>query len=507
MGKKTAFKQLLEISTKTALYNTINMLLEWDQETYMPKAAIALRGKQFELLAYLIHKEKTSKKFARLLSSLIDLETGSILSPKTSEEQKATLREWRREYNKVTKLPLSFVKKYAKTTSASMHVWAEAKEKNNFLLFLPHLEKIIELSKRKADLLGYKEHPYDALVDIFEPNMTCHFLTELFGRLKIPLTDLLKKIRTKQEPPGDFLKRFYPHQKQWEFGKYLLKSMGFDSTHSRLDETSHPMCVSLHPDDIRMTTYIYPNQLISSIFSCIHEGGHGLYHTHLPKEYFGSPLADSASLGIDESQSRTWETLIGRSFAFWQYFFPKLQKKFPENLVDVSLEDFYRAINVVKPSLIRVESDEITYNLHIMVRFELEKAMIEGNLKPKDLPDAWQEEMRNYLGVTPKADSEGCLQDIHWSLGAIGYFPTYALGNLYAAQFFEIFSHANPHWEEQMIKGNLDVVSHWQKEHIHRFGRLYIPEDLCKKVTGKPLTEKPYLSYLERKYLPLYHLV
>lgn len=506
MPKKNAYEQLLELSKTAALYSGINMLLEWDQETYMPKGAIECRSKQLEMIATLLHKEKTSKKFARTLSSLIDLETGSVLSQKMSDAQKASLREWRRDYLNTVKIPPAFVREYAKATSGGIHAWAEAKQTNNFRLFLPHLEKIIDLCKRKADFLGYKHHPYDALVDSFEPGMTCAILTDLFGHLKIPLTALLKKIQTKHQPHSEFLNRIYSHQKQIEFAKFLLNSMGFDFARSRLDESAHPMCIPLHPDDTRMTTRILPNQLMFNVSACIHEGGHGIYHANLPKAHYGSPLGEAASLAIDESQSRTWETIVGLSLPFWEYFFPKLQKEFPENLIDVRLEDFYAAINIVEPSLIRIESDEVTYNLHIMVRFELEKAMLEGTLKPKDLPDAWAQEMRNYLGITPKADSEGCLQDIHWSLGAIGYFPTYTLGNLYAAQFFETFTATHPHWAEQFSKGNLAILADWQKEHIHRFGRQYLPEDLCEKVTGKQLTEKPYLSYLEKKFFPLYHI-
>ncbi|NGX37161.1 MAG: Thermostable carboxypeptidase 1 [Chlamydiae bacterium] len=501
-----SYQKLVQLSTKAAHYNAISMILGWDQETYMPKGAIEMRSKQNELIAGLVHQEKTSETYRETLGSLIDLETGTVLTPHLSDPQKAALREWRRDYLQTVKLPTSFVEEFAKTTSASMHAWQEAKENNDFKSFQPHLEKVVTLCRKKAELLGYEEHPYDALIDSFEPDMTTKVLTTLFERLKIPLTALLKKIQTKPHPNAAFFELSYPHHKQLSFGKQLLADMGFDKSFSRLDETAHPMCMPIHPNDMRMTTCISPTNLMFSILSCVHEGGHGLYHVNLSKEHFGTPLGESASLAIDESQSRTWETLIGHSLPFWQFYFPKLREMFPENLGDVLLEDFYKAVNLVKPSMIRTDSDEVTYNLHIMVRFELEKALLTEELEVKDLPDAWNGKMREYLGICPQADSEGCLQDIHWSMGAIGYFPTYSLGNLYAAQFFETFAKAHPHWKEEVAKGKFSSLSNWQKQEIHQFGRQYLPEDLCEKVTGGPLSEKPFIAYLENKYTPLYHL-
>ncbi len=500
------YQTLKQLSKKAELYNGVLMLLEWDQETFMPKAAIEIRSLQIEQLASLLHRERTSKEFVSALSALIDIETGQLHDPKLTDAQSSALREWRRDYIQTAKLPLSFVEEYAKTTTEATHVWAGAKEKNDFKLFEPHLEKVVALCRKKADFLGYQDHPYDALIDSFEPSMTTQALTVLFERLKIPLTALLKKIQTKPDPDQSFLLKTYPHERQLAFGKKLLSTMGFDRTFSRLDESAHPMCVPIHPCDTRMTTRILPNFPLVNILSCIHEGGHGLYHKNLPKEHYGTPLGQSASLAIDESQSRTWETIIGRSLSFWEYTYPLFQEAFPEHLKGIHLEDFYKAINVVEPSLIRTESDEVSYNLHVMVRFEIEKALIEGTAKVNQIPELWNEKMREYLSIAPKADSEGCLQDIHWSLGAIGYFPTYCLGNLYAAQFFETFMSEHPDWKQRLAKGDFHFISDWQNEHIHRWGRYYLPEDLCERITGKPLSEKSFIHYLEEKYTPLYHL-
>ena len=500
------YDHLATLSYRAALLSGIGMLLEWDQETLMPKGGIELRSKQSELIAGLLHKEKTGKEFEQALQSLIDLETGTILDHSLTARQKASVRELRRDYLKEAKLPIEFIEKWTMTTSAATHAWSEAKNNDDFKAFQPHLEKIVELSKQKAELLGYTEHPYDPLIDYFEPTMTTAEVVILLKRLKIPLLDLLKKIQTKHIPDSSFLKKVYPLDKQLEFGKTLLGAMGLDPKYSRLDESAHPMCVPIHPHDMRMTTRIYPTDVTCNILSCVHEGGHGLYHSNLPIADLGTPLANAASYAIDESQSRTWETIIARSYPFWEHWFPLLQNTFPTQLSKVTLEEFYQGLNTVKSSFIRTDSDEVSYNLHILLRFELELDLIEGSLKVQDLPEAWNEKMLSYFGIIPPSHSLGCLQDIHWALGAIGYFPTYTLGNLYAAQFFETFASKHPNWKKRVASGELAFIAYWQKEEIHRFGREYLPEDLVEKVTGKPLSEKPFIDYLKAKYTPLYHL-
>jgi carboxypeptidase Taq len=506
MDSNKTYSQLHEISKNNAVMSTIHMLLEWDQQTYMPHSAIAIRSLQMQAMSSLVHKLNTSSKFSKVLSQLIDLKTGEILGDKLTPPQSAALHEWRRDYLQLIKLPAPFVKKFSQTVSQAAHAWGAAKKHNAFKDFAPFLEKIITLSRKKADYLGFQNHPYDALLDLYEPGMTTHYLTELFSRLKLSLTSLLKTIKTAPEASRDFLYGFFEPSKQNDFGHRLLKTMGFDANSSRLDESNHPFCMGMHPLDTRLTTRIHPDYLMSNIFAVIHEGGHGLYNMGLPVEQFGSPLGTHISMALDESQSRMWETIVGHSLPFWKHFYPLLQEQFPDKLRTIPLNDFYRAINTIKPSLIRIESDEVTYSLHIIVRFEIEKMLIEGTLKVKEIPEIWQSKMIEYLGISPTNDADGCLQDIHWSIGAIGYFPTYTLGNLYAAQFFQKFEQTHPHWKEKMEKGDLSVLRNWLHENIHRYGRQYTPDEIAVKITGKTVNEEAYLSYLKNKYKTLYHL-
>lgn len=505
-AKKSAYETLLEISKGHAVIGSVAELLSWDQETYMPQDGIELRGLQSEALAALLHKEKTSPKFIKALRALINPETKEIVDTNTTKQQQAALREWSRDYLKDSKIPASLVRQFAKTCSKASHVWQEARAHNNFQLFAPHLEKVVSLSRKKADYLGFKEHPYDALLDLYEPDVTTAHLTTLFGRLKLPLIALLRKITAHTPPSTAFLKGTFSKEKQLHFVKQLMPLMGLNPKGTRLDLSAHPFCAPFYPSDIRMTTRIHADDLPSNIFSVLHEGGHALYHQQLPMEHFGSPLCEALSYGIDESQSRWWEVFVGHSLPFWTHFFPLLQQEFPEKLQGVHLNDFYKAINLVKPSLIRVEADEVSYCLHIILRFEIEKALIEGTLKVKDIPDVWRSSMTEYLGVTPQRDDEGCLQDIHWATGGIGYFPSYALGNLYAAQFFASFQKEHPQWKEEIAKGDLLFIGKWLKEKIHRHGREFPPEKLIERVTGEPLSEKAFLSYLEEKYQALFHL-
>lgn len=504
--KKKPYEKLLALSRDFHYLSSVQSLAEWDQETYMPKEGIDLRSSQIEILAHLIHKNKTSHSFAKTLDSLIDIETAEIKDDQLSILQIAALREWRKDYLKAVKLPSSFVKLFAKTTSHAAHVWKTAKQQNDFRAFAPHLEKVVSLLRKKADIIGFDEHPYDALLDYYEPEMKTSYLTPLFEKLKLHLKELLEAILAKTPMKEDFLYAVCPPHKQLDFCNKILHKMGFEDAIARLDLSAHPFCTGLYPRDTRMTTGIHPDNFCFALFATLHEGGHGLYNCGLPIEHFGSPLCEPISLGIDESQSRWWETLIGQSYPFWQYFYPLLQHEFSEQFGKVALEDFYKAINGVKPGLIRIESDEVTYNLHIILRFEIEKGLIEGKIKIKDIPDIWNEKMKEYLGISPRYDSEGCLQDIHWSLGFIGYFPTYTLGNLYAAQFFSIFEHDHPDWKEKLAHGNLIFIREWLHKNIHHYGRQYTPQDLCKKISGHPLSETFAINYLNSKYQTLYHI-
>ena len=391
------YDKIFQLSRHTALLNSAQALLDWDQETYMPKGAIEGRSEQKEYLAGLIHRSKTSKSFAKALDALIDLKTGEIKEDRLPPPQIAALREWRRDYLRTVKLPNAFIKRFAKTTSTAAHVWQTAKEHNDFKSFAPHLKKIVLLSRKQADLLGFKEHPYDALLDLYEPEMTTSFLTPLFSQLRLSLTQLLKEIGGQPAFEEDFLYRHCPGHQQMTFAHKVLHHMGFHPATSRLDTAAHPFCTGIHPTDTRMTTKIHPENILFNLGATMHEGGHGLYHKNLPSEHFGSPLCESVSLGIDESQSRWWEVLIGQNKAFWTYFFPLLQREFPEQFSAVPFDPFYAALNAVKPGFIRIEADEVSYNLHVIVRFEIEKGLMDGSIDVKDIPDIWNEKMREYF--------------------------------------------------------------------------------------------------------------
>lgn len=500
------YQKLVKLSKQITHLSSIAYLLEWDQEIYMPTDGIAYRPEQIALLASLMHQKKTSRPFAKTLHSLIDLETKEIKDPTLTSMQIAALQRWRRDYLLAAKLPPSFVKSFARATSKATHVWQIAKRCNDFTLFLPHLQKVISLCQKKADIIGYQEHPYDALLDAYEPDAKTSDLTNMFSRLKLSLKQLLKEISVKDPIERLFLDQFCPKHVQLEFAQLILEKMGFSCLSSRLDCSVHPFCTGLQPKDTRMAVTANPENIIGTISAALHEGGHGLYNIGLPSKHYGTPLAESISLGIDESQSRFWETLVGQNRHFWSYFFPLLQQKFPKQFGTICLDQFYRAINSVKPHFIRIEADEISYNLHILLRFEIEKKLIEGSLLVKDVPTAWNESMRDYLGLNPQLDSHGCLQDIHWSLGMIGYFPTYALGNLYAAQFFSQFEKDQLTWGIQAEQGDLSPIGVWLRTHIHQFGRQYTAEELCLKVTNAPLSEKPFIDYLQKKYKALYRL-
>lgn len=497
----TPYKALFEHSKKIKLLESVAYLLEWDQETYMPKGSATARAEQVELVTSLAHLERVSHEYECKLGKLVDLETGSVKG-----EHQAALKQWYRDYKIAKALPNKFVKAFAKLSSESMMAWQEARAKDCFKTFAPYLTKMVEMSQQKADYLGYKEHPYDALVDLYEPLMSCKQIDPLFDTLGKQIKHLLKKILTKPAADTSFLHGKFSYKKQMEFGELILEKMGFDFDHGRLDLSAHPFSVAMHPTDSRVTTRMHTSSIFDSISAVLHEGGHSLYEMGLPPEQFGSPAGESISLGIHESQSRFWETRIGQSNAFWKYFLPLLKKRFPSKLDKVSLAQFYKAINHVSPTFIRVESDEVTYSLHVILRYELEKKMIAGELKSHEIPEAWNSMMQNLLGVKPKSDSEGCLQDIHWSMGGIGYFPTYALGNLYAAQFFEVFAKKHPDWQERVSNGELLFIKSWLNKNIHQHGRTYSAEQLVKKVSGAPLSTKPYLDYLHKKYSDLYKI-
>jgi carboxypeptidase Taq len=504
MKPPKAFTDLQELSLEIHTFNSILSLLHWDQETYMPSGAITARSQQIAQLSALIHEKKTSRKFKQSLEKLIGLESGKPKVKGLSHPQLVMLREWRKDFLRMDKLPSSFVKNFSQVTSEASQIWASAKKDNNFKIFAPFLSKIIDLNREKADIFGYQDHPYDALIETYEPCMTSRKLTAIFDHLRTELTTLLNKIKAARQIDNRFLNKKVDPDKQLKIANGLLANLPCDPAFTRLDLSSHPFSMALHPHDSRITTRIHPNLLMSNIFSVLHEAGHSFYEMGLPVETWGTPLSEPASLSVHESQSRFWETLIGRSLPFSKYLYPQLQKALPSLFKGVPVDRFYRAINKVSPTFIRVEADEVTYCLHVILRFEIEKELISGSLNVHDLPEAWNAKMKDYLGIIPPSDAQGCLQDIHWSLGDFGYFPTYALGNLLAAQLFTAFAKKHPDWELRIAKGDLSFIRDWLKENIHCWGRTYDLEQLAKKATGKPLTEVAYCNYLKKKYAEIY---
>jgi carboxypeptidase Taq len=498
------YTRLHELSRHIRILRGISSLLDWDQETYMPTGAVGIRSEQLKTMAGIIHRETTSKKYANALTKLIDIPSGKIIAKGVSPAQQAALREWRRHYLQETLLPRQFVEEFAKLTSQSLVVWHNAKTQNAFQQFAPFLDRILTMSRKKAELLGYKNHPYDALLDLYEPDITANEIEQLFSQLRKGLTTLIKKIQAAKQVDNQCLFGHWDTDKQIAFSHRLLDAMGYDRTKGRLDFSSHPFSSSCHPTDSRITTRIHPTSLISNIMVVLHEGGHSLYEMGLPQDLYGSPLGEARSLGIHESQSRWWETRIGQSKPFWQHFLPLLKETFKGQLDTVTLDDFYRAINKVEPSLIRVEADEVTYSLHVILRFELEKALIEGSLTIREIPEAWNAKMKEYLGITPSTNSEGCLQDIHWSMVGFGYFPTYTLGNLYAAHLFQSFEDTHADWGHRVASGDLGFIKEWLHEKIYQHGCRWPTLELLKQATGKSFSMNPYLNYLIDKYRNIY---
>lgn len=485
-------------------------LLSWDQETYMPLGGGAARAEQLATLQGLAHDKLVSPDIERLLARWIDFQTGQPVDTpddQWDEPSRAFLREVWRDFSRAKKLPSDFVKRLGRECSLAQQVWTEARDKNDFRMFAPHLRTIVSLKREEAQYRGYKESPYDALLDTYEPGMTVSQLTPLFAALKASLVPLLERVANAAVTVDDqVLFRSYDTSRQLEFGRLVLTAMGYDFNRGRLDLSAHPFTTSFHPTDVRVTTRVYKQDLPACLFGCIHEGGHGLYDQGLDPERYGTPLGDSLSLGLHESQSRLWENCVGRSRPFWRHFYPRLQQLFPDQLAGVEMESFYAAVNRVKPSLIRVEADELTYNLHIMLRFEIEQELVGGRLSVEDLPEVWRDKMNRFLGIVPEQDADGVLQDVHWSLGAIGYFPTYTLGNLYAVQFYDQARREIANLSSEIEAGRLVVLKGWLNQKIHRWGRTYSADQLVRRVTGRPLSPEPFLAYLEQKFGELYEL-
>ena len=408
-------------------------------------------------------------------------------------------------YDRATKLPSALVEALARETTRAQPVWQEARQRNDFAAFRPSLETIVRLKREEAQAVGYKDVPYDALLDEYEPGATTKEITRIFAGLREELAPLVAAIAASgRRPRTDILERDYPVDRQAIFGQAAAAAAGFDFAAGRLDVTTHPFCSGIGPGDCRICTRYHPRHFNEAFFGILHEAGHGIYEQNLPAEHFGLPVGSAASLGIHESQSRLWENQVGRGRAFWEHFFPRARQVFLDALRDITLDDWVFAINDVRPSFIRVEADEATYNLHIIVRFELEQALVAGDLQPADVPAAWNEKFQKLLGLTPPDAARGCLQDIHWSFGGIGYFPTYTLGNLYAAQFMEAARRDLGDLDADFRRGEFGRLKGWLNEKIHRHGQRYRAGVLCERVTGKALGHGPLMRYLRGKYGELY---
>ena len=504
MTPQQAYDQLIAEVREISLLDSVGSQLSWDEQVMLPHGAAEHRGNQLALVAKLSHERFISPKIGEWL----DAAANSDLTSDPESDAAANVREIRRDYDRRRKLPTKLVEEMAKTAVLAQQAWADARKKSEFKSFEPWLGKTLDLKKQEAKCVGYDANPYDALLDPYEPGETSANVQKVFDSFRPQLVELVGKIaQSKKKAPIEILHRKYPVAAQEKLGREAARAVGFDFENGRLDVSVHPFCSGLGPGDTRMTTRFDENFFGNSFFSVLHETGHGLYEQGLPKrEHFGTPVGESISLGIHESQSRMWENLVGRSAAFWKYYMPKVRAAFPENLKDVTDEQWVFSVNAVEPSFIRTESDEATYNLHIMLRFELEQAMVKDEVKPHDIPAAWNERMKKYLGVTPKTDREGCLQDIHWSGGMIGYFPTYSLGNLYAAQFFEQARKDLGDLDAMFARGEFKPLLDWLRKNIHRHGKRYTASQLVKKVTGKPLTAEPLMRHLSRKAAELYAL-
>lgn len=502
MSAQQSYATLVDKLKKVSILSSCGSVLGWDERTYMPKNGAAHRAEQLSLISGLTHEQFTDPKIGELLS---ELENSELVKDETSVEA-VNIRETRHIYDKETKLPKDLVEELTKQTTLAQGKWVEARAKRDFKSFLPWLEKVVDLTKQKAEAYGYDEEPYDALLDDYEPGAKTKEVVEVFANLRNELVTLLQNIKdAPKKPDVSIVERKYDVELQKVFGEAVAQAMGYSFDAGRLDITTHPFCSGMGPGDTRITTRYNPNRLNDALFGIMHEAGHGLYEMGLNKEeYFGTPMGESTSLGIHESQSRMWENQVGRSKPFWKYFFPQAQRIFKDSLAGVELDDFYAAINNVTPSYIRVEADEATYNLHILLRFELERGLMTGEIKPADVRDAWNEKFEKYFGIKVDHDANGCLQDVHWSAGLIGYFPTYTLGNLYSAQFFAQALKEIPDLYEQFERGDYLTLRNWLKEKIHLHGQRYRATKLVEVVTGESLSYKPLIAYMNDKYGEIY---
>lgn len=499
--KDKLLKELYKINKETTILGACEAVLDWDERTYMPRGGVENRADMISLLAGLVHDKQTSPRVGEILDELLN----GIIDKKEDSIDAGNIRELKHDYDLQVKIPKSLVEELSKTITLSQGKWQEARAKSDFPAFLPWFEKVVNLKRQVAEAIGYEGTPYNAMLDLFEPGTTTDEITRLFAGFRDELVELLGKIESSgKKPDRSIITRDFPIEIQRTFGTEAAAAIGFNFEGGRLDETTHPFCTGFGPGDIRITTRYDKNHFPGAFFGIMHEAGHGIYEQGLPKEHYGTPCGETYSLGLHESQSRMWENMVGRSKPFWKFLFPIAQKNYADSLKDVTLDQFYFAINDVRSSFIRVEADEATYNMHILLRFEIESAFFNGDLELKDVPLAWNEKFEKYFGIKVPDDAKGCLQDVHWSAGLIGYFPTYTLGNIYAAQFFAKADEELGGLHAQFEKGDFKPLLEWLRKNIHRHGRRYRAGDLVQKVTGAPLSHKHLMEYMNKKFGELY---
>lgn len=476
-----------------------NAVLQWDQETYLPAKGASFRGQQISTLSEISHRLFSEEELGNLLQEL-------LLKNDLSAEQKRNIERTNEDYLKNKKYTSEFVRKLSEQVNKAFHSWIESRKQNSFAVYEKDLDTLIQLKREEAQILGYEHHPYNALLDEFEKGATVELLDKTFDHLLPTLKDLLDKILGRPQVDNSFLKQDFQKQQQWNWGMELIKKLDFDFDAGRQDISEHPFSVSFNRNDVRITTRIDENDFGNMTWSCIHETGHALYEQGLPEDQYGLPLGEACSYSIHESQSRLWENNVGRSLHFWHYHYPVLQKHFPDQFQKISLDQFYKGINRVQPSFIRTEADELTYHFHVYIRYELEKKLLDTTLSTRDIPQYWNEHYKKYLSIDVPNDKNGCLQDVHWSHGSFGYFPTYSLGSFYAAQFYETARAQLKNLENEIENGNTIPLLNWLRENVHSKGRFFTSEGLCHKVTGRGLDVNYFVNYLLEKYVSIYTL-
>ncbi|UOE74955.1 carboxypeptidase M32 [Parageobacillus thermoglucosidasius] len=496
-------EQFLQYVKKMMSYNEAIQLMYWDLRTGAPKKGVEQRSEVIGILSQEVFKMSTSEEMAAFIAEL---------SPKNAYEQlseitRYTLEECKKEYERNKKIPADEYKEYVVLQSKAESVWEEAKATADFALFRPYLEKLVEFNKRFIEYWGYEGNPYNTLLDLYEPGITVDVLDEVFQKLREHIVPLVQEVvASPNKPETSFLFHPFPKEKQRAFSLELLRELGYDFAKGRLDETVHPFAIGLNPNDVRITTRYDERDFRTAIFGTIHECGHALYEQHISEALIGTPLCTGTSMGIHESQSLFYENFIARHYAYWKRNYPRLQQYAPDQFSGVPLDAFYRAINEAKPSLIRIEADELTYPLHIIIRYEIEKGLFNGTVEVKDLPEIWNGKYEEYLGIRPDNDAVGVLQDVHWSGGSFGYFPSYALGYMYAAQFKHAMLKDLPHFDELLEKGELSPIREWLTERVHRFGKTKKPLEILRDATGEGLNADYLIRYLEEKYKAIYQV-